>query len=80
MNDNNTYSIELDGLFSKDELNAGSPIEISIVQAGLTTQCVVNTDQSGLIGLLRHLHSRGLVLLSVVYEHDINQLGNGNVS
>ena len=35
---------------------------------GSSTLVAVCTDQSGLIGLMRHLHGRGLVLLSVHRE------------
>lgn len=78
MNDDKTYIIELEGHFSHDELNAGSPIEMVISQTGVTTRCVVHTDQSGLIGLLRHLHARGLCLLSVVSAQETNKEGKEN--
>jgi hypothetical protein len=40
-----------------------------VVQADLDiTRFTVHTDQSGLIGLIRHLHGRGFVLLSVSHE------------
>jgi hypothetical protein len=61
-----TYQIAVRGRVGATELNAKSPHEMSIVQsAASATRFTVRTDQSGLIGLLRHLHGRGFVLLSV---------------
>ena len=65
MNDTRLYLIQLEGQISEETINPSSPIEALVVQMDTFTQCTVRTDQSGLIGLLRHLHSRGLVLLSV---------------
>ena len=65
MSDSRVYCIQLDGHVNDEAINASSPIEIVVKQAGTSTQCTVRTDQSGLIGLLRHLHARGLVLLSI---------------
>jgi hypothetical protein len=59
----------------ENEVNSTSPVKVKVVrieaggqpgpEATLFTVC---TDQSGLIGLLRHLHGRGLVLLSLNFE------------
>lgn len=65
MNDTRLYLIQLDGLVNEEMINPSSPIKAFVVQVDTFTQCTVRTDQSGLIGVLRHLHSRGLVLLSV---------------
>ena len=66
-----TYQIEVLDRVDGDDLNAMSPLEIRMigVEAGderATTLFSVCADQSGLIGMLRHLHARGLVLVSVV--------------
>jgi hypothetical protein len=66
-----TYQIEVLDRVDGDDLNAMSPLEIRMigVEAGdarPTTLFSVCADQSGLIGMLRHLHARGLVLVSVV--------------
>lgn len=66
MNDTRSYLIRLDGHVSEETINASSPIETGVTQMETFSQCAVHTDQSGLIGLLRHLHARGLVLLSVI--------------
>ena len=59
------YCIQLDGYIDEQTLNANSPIEITVMRTSSSTQCTVSTDQSGLIGLLRHFHARGLILLSI---------------
>ena len=66
-----TYQIEVLDRVDGDDLNAMSPLEIRMIGAEAvveraTTHFSVCADQSGLIGLLRHLHARGLVLVSVV--------------
>jgi len=66
VNDSRLYLIRLDGLVSEETINTSSPIETLVSQMDTLTQCAVYTDQSGLMGLLRHLHARGLVLLSFV--------------
>ena len=69
MNDICTYLIQLHGQVNESDLNAMSPIQMTVVQADTASMLLtVCTDQSGLIGLLRHLHGRGFVLLSVNCE------------
>jgi hypothetical protein len=81
MDDTCTYQIEVRGQADENDLNAMSPLRLMVVQANADTKhpadkeppctsmlLAVRTDQSGLIGLLRHLHARGLVLLSVCRE------------
>jgi len=66
MNDTRTYQIEVQDQVDENDLNAASPIHIQVTPADLSaTLLTVCTDQSGLIGLIRHLHARGLVLLSI---------------
>jgi hypothetical protein len=69
MDDICTYQIAVRGQMDEDDLNAMSPLQVAVVQADTTsTLFTVRTDQSGLIGLMRHLHGRGLTLLSVSCE------------
>ena len=70
-----TYPIELRGQVNENDLNAINPLQMAVVRAdadeehlSASTLFTVCTDQSGLIGLLRHLHGRGFVLLSVNCE------------
>jgi hypothetical protein len=65
----NLYHIQLHGQMTEDEANAGSPVQVSLVR--MDEGCTILqtcTDQSGLIGLLRHLHSRGVRILSIQCE------------
>ena len=65
-----TYHIELRGPVDEQDLNAGSPLQMTVVRANpATTLLTICADQSGLIGLLRHLHGRGFVFLSVICEN-----------
>ncbi len=69
MNDICTYLIQLRGQVDENDLNAMGPIQMTVVRVDTASMLfTVCTDQSGLIGLLRHLHGRGLVLLSVHCE------------
>ena len=66
MKDNNIYLIQLNGQINIDELNSNSPFEMAWMGEDTNSSFFdVYTDQSGLIGMLRHLHARGLVLLSI---------------
>jgi len=69
MNDICTYLIQLCGQVNESDLNAMSPIQMTVVRVDTpSTLFTICTDQSGLIGLLRHLHGQGFVLLSVNCE------------
>lgn len=65
MDDICTYQIIVRG-HVEEEVNAQSPLHLAIEQAGPESPCItIRTDQSGLIGLLHHLHGLGIVLLSI---------------
>lgn len=66
MNDLCTFLIRLHGHVEADEVNAMTPLQMTRerIEPGATLFSVT-TDQSGLIGLLRHLHGLGLLFLSV---------------
>jgi hypothetical protein len=69
MHDICVYRIQLRGPVDEGEINAMSPLQMIVAQTDPTaTQLTVSTDQSGLIGLMRHLHGLGFVLLSVTRE------------
>lgn len=66
-----TYSIYLNGQIDTEDLNQSSPMHLTASSIGITgTRVLVITDQSGLIGLLRHLHHRGVVILSFSKEEN----------
>lgn len=63
------YQIEVRGQVSESDLNAMSPLRTTVVHVdAAATLLTIHTDQSGLIGLLRHLHGLGFVFLSVHRE------------
>lgn len=69
MDDLCIYQIVLQGQMDERELNVMSPFEMRVMRANTdSTLFAVRTDQSGLIGLMRHLHGHGFVLLSVRRE------------
>jgi hypothetical protein len=64
-----TYRIEVRGQVDDKDLNAMGPLQVTLVEADTTaTRFTACTDQSGLVGLIRHLHGRGIVLLSLQRE------------
>jgi hypothetical protein len=72
MEDMCTYQIELRGQVDEQSLNATSPLQMTVAREAVDHELLqdrtlfsVYTDQAGLIGLLRHLHARGLALLSI---------------
>jgi hypothetical protein len=65
----NIYQIEILGQVDVTELNPSSPHQMIATRIEPTKTLVrVCTDQSGFIGLLRHLHGLGLELLSMSRE------------
>ena len=69
MHDICTYQIEVRGQVDEYAFNATSPLQMTVVRVDTAaTLFTICADQSGLIGLLRHLHGRGFVLLSVNCE------------
>ncbi len=69
MHDICTYHIEVRGPVDENTFNATSPLQMTVVRATpAATLCTLRTDQSGLIGFIRHLHGQGFVLLSVYRE------------
>jgi hypothetical protein len=66
MNDICTYLIELRGQIDESEINRLSPLSMTLERVDLAaTRLRACSDQSGLIGLMRHLHGLGFVFLSV---------------
>ena len=82
MNDKCTYHIQLRGQVDEGDINATSPLQITVALAETNkgdsrsgTLITVCTDQSGLVGLLRHLHGLGFVFLSVSRVDKDNPIG-----
>lgn len=61
-----TYHMEVLNGLDEVEFNASAPLIIKVVKMNpQATQCQVVTDQAGLIGLMRHLHAQGFIILSL---------------
>ena len=69
MHDICTYHIQVRGQVEENIFNATSPLQIMVVQTdAVVTLFTVSADQSGLIGLIRHLHRQGFMILSAQRE------------
>ncbi len=61
-----TYFIRVRGQVEEEDINAASPLHLTVKQVeDVIALITVQTDQSGMIGLIRHLHGLGLLILSV---------------
>jgi hypothetical protein len=67
--DSCVFNIQLRGQVDEEEVNEMSPL-LLVREGGDTavTRFSVATDQSGLVGLMRHLHGLGYVFLAVCCE------------
>jgi len=66
MNDVHRYRIKVRGKVEASDINATSPLRLNVERFDEeATFLSVRTDQSGLIGLIRHLHGLGFMLLSI---------------
>lgn len=65
IDDITTFTIEIRGQIDQDDINAASPLKVTVIQVEenrtILSAC---TDQSGVIGLIRHLHNMGLIIRS----------------
>ena len=66
MQENSNYYIEVQGAMNENAFNASSPLCVKVARTDTeATLLVVHTDQSGFVGLIKHLHQQGFVLLSM---------------
>ena len=66
MQEIHTYHIEVQGQVEENDFNTTSPLRVIVAQTYTeSTLFTLHADQSGLVGLIRHLHHQGLVLLSL---------------
>lgn len=73
MEDFATYQIRIRGEAEADDLNTASPLQLNVEHADPNTTCItVHTDQAGVIGLIRHLHGLGFMLLSIMRDAQAN--------
>lgn len=68
------YHIEVRSDLDEDAFNIASPVHIKLVeQSPDSARFMILADQSGLIGLIRHLHRQGIPLLSITRSEEIIQ-------
>jgi len=61
-----TYHVVVKGQPDESDLSLGSPLALMVLrESAAATVFTICTDQSGLIGMIRYLHGRGFVLLSI---------------
>ena len=61
-----TYHIEVQGQVEEHDFNTTSPLRVNVARTDAeSTLVALHTDQSGLVGVIRHLHHQGFVLLSL---------------
>ena len=66
MQETYTYHIEVQGQVDEKDFNRTSPLRVTVKRTdSATTSLTLHADQSGLVGLIRHLHHQGFVLLSM---------------
>lgn len=72
MQDVFTYHIEIKGPVDENDFNNGSPLLVKASQENTAfTQFTFRADQAGLVGLIRHLHQQGFVLLSLARKENL---------
>jgi len=66
MQEYSNYYIEVQGIIDENVFNTSSPLCVKVARTDAkNTLLVVYTDQSGFVGLIRHLHQQGFVFLSL---------------
>ena len=61
-----TYNIEVHGQVDENDFNITSPLKVWVSRTdAAATLFTLHADQSGLVGLIRHLHHQGFVILSL---------------
>jgi hypothetical protein len=66
MQETYTYHIKLQGQVDEEDVNGTSPLQVIMKQTdSVATLFTLHADQSGLVGLIRHLHHQGFVILSM---------------
>ena len=72
-----TYTILIRGQVGEDEINSTSPIHLTVEPCANSTMLLTaQTDQSGMIGLIRHLNGMGFILITITREDGQKIEGN----
>ncbi len=72
LNSCNSYEIRIQGHLDKswlEWLGIVGECEVGDGRFPITTLSNISTDQAGLVGLIRQLHSMGVVLLSIQHKY-----------
>jgi len=60
------YHVEVEGQVEEYDFNTTSPLRVMVARTDAeSTLLTLQADQSGIVGLIRHLHHQGFVLLSM---------------
>ena len=63
------YHLQIRGSVDASEINVMSPVQLEQEWTNTAvTQFAVQTDQSGLLGLMRYLHNRGFIFNNIFCE------------
>lgn len=74
MQENHFYQIEVQGQVDEKDFNATSPLRVKAIQTeSATTLISTYTDQSGIVGLIRHIHHQGFVVLTFLLQDNDSQ-------
>jgi hypothetical protein len=66
MQETYTYQIGVQGQVDEKDFNGTSPIQVTVKRTeSMATLFTLQADQSGFVGLIRHLHHQGFEILSV---------------
>jgi hypothetical protein len=83
LNSQNKYEIKVHGQLDESWLNwfGDAKVHVETLADGnqVTTFSNVVMDQAGLVGLVRRLHGRGIVLISIVGREPGDPAGSQNV-
>ncbi len=72
ISDNRSYTLTFSGTLDDDFLASYCPEGTTLTSAtGIATLDHIRTDQSGIIGLIRHLHNLSCVILQVSTEKEL---------
>jgi len=72
MNSTSIYTLQIRGQINVNELNPMSPHHMTALESqSMDTLLSIQTDQSGMIGMLVHLHNLGLTVYSVQWDDQL---------
>ena len=73
ISDHRSYTLTFSGTLDDDFLASCCPEGTTLITAnGIAILDHIRTDQSGIIGLIRHLHNLGCVILTVSTAKDLS--------